>query len=67
MTTSIFCFGISIGVADDAGATFSFFAAEAFGEAEEAGATEGEDFVKKEVMAFWPACFLGVRRGTGRS
>lgn len=67
MITSTFCFGMSNGTADDAGATFSFFAAEAAEAGEEAGATEGEDFVKKEVMAFWPACFLGVRRGTGRS
>ena len=67
MTTSIFCFGMSIGAAEDTGATLSFFAAETVGSGEEARTTEGEDFVKKEVMAFWPACFLGVRRGTGRS
>lgn len=67
MTTSTFCFGKSIGAADHAGATFSFFAAEAVQAGEEAVATEGEDFVKKEVMTFWPACFFGVRRGTERS
>ena len=67
MTTSIFCFGMWIGVANDSGAMFSLFALKAVGAAEEgAKATEGEDFVKNEVMAFWPTCFLGVRRGTGR-
>lgn len=62
MTTWTFCFGMSFGAVDDAGVTFSFSSAKAVGAGE-----EGENFVKKEVMAFWPACFLGVRRGTGRS